>query len=378
MKADDAILIVTGSYPPQRCGVGDYSGNLAKSLKASGMNVCVYTTANGSGTFSNEEDVRVYRKAAGWGIFSVLSGFSSLLKVLRSERADCVNIQYPTLGYGYSLGPQLLVFLLAVFSRAEIVPTIHEFRHSGLLRKASVIPFLLFADKLIFTSEKEADAVINYFAPFFTNIKSRLSIIPVGSNIPPSPPGVKRRPGFMVFFGLFYPARQIEFVAEVYKEVLKNNDSAFLGVIGDTHPKYLDYYRDVRRKFDREFPKDKVEWYVGEKPDDIARVLASAAVAILPYPAGASFRRTTLMATMMAGVPVVSTRGVDTPSELRDDFNMLFAEDPISLAEKANLLISDPVLAKKISSNAADLVRVFSWENIASKYISFIRGTDGA
>lgn len=377
MNSKSGILIVTGSFPPLRCGVGDYAANLAGALAAAGTPVYVYTSAAGAAARPEIHGVEFLGNTAGWGLIPILSGFNKFKSALAADAVGWVNIQYPTIGYGYSLGPQLLATLLHFFSDVRVVSTLHEFRHARLLRKLSLLPFLLFSDKLVFTAQEEAEAVREKLPLLFRRISSRYAVIPVGSNIPVNDSlQAGRRPGFVVFFGLFYPGRKLELVAEIFKAISDAGTGAVFGIIGDIHPKHAQYYKEIRQLFERLLPEEKLEWHIGESPESVAKLLASASAAVLPYPDGASFRRTTLMAALMSGVPAISTKGTDTPPEFREGLNILFSGDKKEFAKKALAVLSDPVLAGKLSANAKELSRAFSWESIAARYISFIRGQD--
>jgi len=375
MYKKKGVLIVTGSCPPMRCGVGDYAYNLASALSGTGTPVYVYTSAEGMGAGYKKKGVEALGRAKGWGLLAVLSAFRGLKKDLVPKNIAWVNIQYPTIGYGYSLGPQLLCILLKLFSGAGVISTLHEFRSARLLRKISLIPFLLFSDKIIFTADEEVAAVREMMPPLYLRVRARYAVIPVGSNVPAglgAPAG--KRAGLVVFFGLFYPGRCLELVAEIFQTVAQENKNAVFGMIGDVHPKHSRYYEQMRAYFETLLPKDRLEWHIGESSENVARILACASAAVLPYPDGASFRRTTLMAAMMSGVPALSTKGPDTPAEFRDGENILFAYDRSEFAKKTLTVLSDPALAGRIAANARELSREFSWDKIAARYVSFIRG----
>jgi glycosyltransferase involved in cell wall biosynthesis len=296
--------------------------------------------------------------------------FFRFIRELKLNGVEWINIQYPSIGYGYRTGPQLLIFLLRFFSQFNVVSTLHEFRYARLLRKLSLIPFIIFSDKLVFTAQEEVEAVRSWLLVRLLGGAPETAVIPVGSNIPvvEYKPELKRK-SFVVFFGLFYPGRQLELVAEAYKKIAAVSEEVVFGIIGDVHPKQRDYYKALRANFDSAIPAGRLEWHIGESPDAIAAIMASASAALLPYPDGASFRRTTLMAAMMSGVPVVSTKGDDTPAELSEGNNILFGSDSAILADKVLRLLSDKTLAARISAGGRALSRDFSWERISASYM---------
>ena len=72
------MLIITGTYPPRKCGVGDYCQNPLSTQQAKDWNL--YTDNN-------------------WSI----STFFQKIKSIRNTNSKIINIQYPTVGYGKSL-----------------------------------------------------------------------------------------------------------------------------------------------------------------------------------------------------------------------------------------------------------------------------------
>lgn len=359
-----------------RCGVGDYCRNLAVALSSSGTEVGVYTSVGAAGEVS-ASNVRVFPIMPAWSIMRVLGSFGNLRRMCAEMRFDWVNIQYPAQGYSYSLGPQLLALFVRMFIQVRLLVTIHEFRHARFLRRLSIIPFLLAADRLIFTSEEEAAAVLRSLSWFSGFLKSKYSIVPVGSNVPVIPRrGIRDPFGYVVFFGLFYPGRQLELVSEVFASIARRNDKVKFRIIGDVHPKYVGYYQEMASMFGKAVPGDRLEWHIGRTPWEIGELLSSGTVAILPYPGGASFRRTTMIAAMLSGIPVVSTKGVDTPIQLKDPDNIFFASTVDQFADRALSILSSPEKYEMMSTQVVKVVEPLSWENISNLYLRALEQED--
>lgn len=107
--------LITGSYPPQVCGVGDYTKNLVEALKATGEAVVVFDRID-------------------WSI----SKLWRYLSDLRALDADLYLMQYPTEGYGYSVVPQLV--MLGLLGRRRVV-TLHEYFRKSLKGKMAIYAF---------------------------------------------------------------------------------------------------------------------------------------------------------------------------------------------------------------------------------------------
>ena len=86
---------MTGSFPPMKCGVGDYSYNLAKSLAACAeIQIGVLTSVFDSNE-SGWEGLEVFPIMKSWGLAETLR----VIKIIRYWLPDILHIQYPTQGY---------------------------------------------------------------------------------------------------------------------------------------------------------------------------------------------------------------------------------------------------------------------------------------
>ena len=116
------VAFVTGPCPPAECGVGDYTACLGKALQICGSETQVIT-------------------AGDWNLLGALA----VSRRLRQQKFDIVHIEYPTVGFGYKLGPQALSLL-----RSSVL-TIHEASQRRILRKLALYPFAIRPEHVIFT-----------------------------------------------------------------------------------------------------------------------------------------------------------------------------------------------------------------------------------
>jgi glycosyltransferase involved in cell wall biosynthesis len=122
MNSSLRILIVTGSFPPMRCGVGDYTSCLAEALgKHEDVRVAILTSEQACKP-TQDVSYDIFPVVKSWQI----SDFSRIEKVIRQWRPDIVHIQYPTQGYGGHILAYVLPVLLFA-QRIKIVQTWHEF-----------------------------------------------------------------------------------------------------------------------------------------------------------------------------------------------------------------------------------------------------------
>lgn len=116
------VLLVSGSYPPMSCGVGDYTGQLAKALGRRGdITVAVLTGIAAEGVTG--EGVELFPVVRTWGIVEA----PSIVGRIRRWRPDVVHIQYPT---HYYRKIQWVLPMLARIANGPVVQTWHEYYSS--------------------------------------------------------------------------------------------------------------------------------------------------------------------------------------------------------------------------------------------------------
>lgn len=96
-----AVVMVSGSWPPEACGVGDYTERLCRALEESGISV---------NRFHDPRLSQLYARGT--------------IDRVANVACDLVHIQYPTAGYGRSCIPAALPS--AVRDKPVIV-TLHEY-----------------------------------------------------------------------------------------------------------------------------------------------------------------------------------------------------------------------------------------------------------
>jgi glycosyltransferase involved in cell wall biosynthesis len=105
---------------------------------------------------------------------------------------------------------------------------------------------------------------------------------------------------------------------------------------------------------------------------EIAALLKASAVALQPFPDGVSTRRTSAMAALALGVPVVTTDGFLTDPVWRDGaVAMARAGQPLELARQCGALLDDPGLGRTLGERGARLYRErFSLERTLETVVS--------
>jgi len=117
------VLLITGSFPPMRCGVGDYTARLAEAIgRVHGTSVAVLTSqVAGMPTLPNSR-YEVFPVVSQWS----LRYFPRIARLVRRWQPDIVHMQFPTQGYRVGYLPLLLPSLLFPLN-LKVVQTWHEY-----------------------------------------------------------------------------------------------------------------------------------------------------------------------------------------------------------------------------------------------------------
>ncbi len=220
-----------------------------------------------------------------------------------------------------------------------------------------------------------------------------LITIPLGNNVEPQPPPNFNRSEWrakygctddtllLAYFGFLNNSKGGDVLIEALALLRGQGIEAQLlligGDVGDADPTNMAYARKIEVLI-AQHQLTKVVHRTGYV--ELAEVSASLLVAdtlVMPYREGVSFRRTTLIAALRHGCPVVST----TPAkpnlipEVIAGQNMLLAtpNSAKSLAQTIAPLANDVALRKRLSEGALSLGELFEWEKIAKDTAEFYR-----
>ena len=330
------IGLLTGSVPPEPCGVGDFTARLAAELGAQGVAAELV-----SGT--------------AWGVTAV----PGLRSRLRSLALDLLHIQYPTNGFGSGLAPHLLSLVGAPM---PVVVTLHEHSQARWRRRLSSLTFALRSRALIFTTDGERAGFVRT-VPW---IAPRSVIIPISSNIPAGAPEPGPEPT-VVYFGQIRPNKGLDdFLAAA-----RLAEQARLGwrfvIIGAVLPRFRAHAEALRAAA----ADLAVEWILGGTAEAVGERLRRAHAAYLPFPDGASLRRGSMLAALANGLPVLTTRGGQTPADLAQ--TVRFVTDPPDLVAALAGPLADEAERARMAAASLAYAQAFAWPRIARRHAGLYR-----
>lgn len=371
------IALVCGSYPPIKCGVGDFTVRLAKTLADIENHVEVITSAS-VGDVGGQGIARVRARIPHWD----LANTSQVLNELRAANPDVVNMQYPTQEYGRQPVVNLIPALIRAQSHIPVVTTVHEFSTYHRLGRWRVGLSVFTSNAVIIPDRVNLNQMIRAFPRF----QPKMFHVPLGANIEPRLDGGdprRRRAQYgaddssivLVYFGFVSPSKGIEILLEAFRclEDKHPEGDIHLVMIANreaAEPRYMEYHRSIERSLQALGGEQRMHWtgYLTEM--EVSAYLASADIAVLPFLDGASLRRTTLISALAHGLPVISTQGNAIADERLNDehgVTLVRAGDAGALAEAIWSLSQDSGRRKFLAARAREFASGFSWPRIAAQ-----------
>lgn len=350
-----------------KCGVGDYTNILARYLKKTGLNIKILTSDNDNVI----EDGISIRLIKDWNFKCIID----IIKYCKENKVNILHIQYPTQGYGFKIGINILPLYLKFYNlfmskKVKVITTLHEFSQSHILRKISMIPLIMFSDKIITTNKEEKDVIMKWL-PFIKETK--IEIINIGSNIMPhkETEDIKNSNHIITYFGFIRPDKGLDnliraiMLTKVYKE-----DDFKLNILAELNYNNK-YHREILKLIDNiSFDKNKIN-ITGYLPDyDISKYLYNTNLSVLPFKDGLTYRRGSFIASIVHNLPVISTYTNLTSKDLLDFLNEYLVEpnNEQELAKAIDRFFYDISYRNKLIEKVKKMKDLFDWNKIALKH----------
>lgn len=283
------MIIITGTYPPARCGVGDYVQNMLN-------------------TTIGKKWKLFYRTS--WKLNQLIACICDLKK----ETDDVINLQYPTVGYGASIVPHLLAIYAVVCLHKRLYITLHEYSQLGWKGKLAISILFPFAHDIIFTTSFEMDCAKRY-NPWLR----KGHVIKIRSNIPADKPSrsINERKYDVGYFGYIRPQKGIEQFISVADFLQKEGKQVY--VMGQTQPEFGWYNEPILK----DLANKNIHYYGDQTTEDVARILSNTKIVYLPFPDGLSERRGSFLAAVINGAAVISQAGKYTSQDQKNNFTLI-------------------------------------------------------
>lgn len=371
------VLMISGSYPNMKCGVGDYTKVLANFINKTGIGIKVLTTKNEKVVSDGICEPAILN----WNLQCI----KEIYNYVNKNNINIIHIQYPTKGYGYKIGINLLPLYIKmkdmVFQkRIRIITTLHEFSQSHILRKISIIPLVLFSDKIILTNDEEKKIILKLFLFL---MKDKFEVINIGSNILPDKSSENNENKLYTnnhtisYFGFIRPDKGLETLlrAIVLTKVYTEDDFK-LNILAelDDSDEYHCKIRNLLKQLNINKNKIKITGYLTES--QVSEYLKASNLCVLPYRDGLTYRRGSFIASVVHNVPVLSTYTKLTSPDLLEIFRdyLVKPNDVVGLSRNIDKFFYDMEYRNKLIAKTNQIKNLFDWEKIADKHKSLYYG----
>jgi len=369
-------MFITGKYPPEKCGVGDYTHRLAEKLIECGHEVVILTSApkeKPQTIAEGQGDAEVVRRINKWDF----KGLPSVLNSVLEKEVDLVNIQFNISAFDWHPMVTLLPYLIKRhMKKVKIVVTLHELAapttafRLGPLRRIWLLPLLFWSDAVIATNEGDASMLSR--VPF---LKGKLRYIWLAPNIDVDQDldrqairkqlCVAEDEILVARFGFVHNIR-ISFIPQLLQAIKRLRDKGYrvaLLLVGEVNPKDAAIVRSLAKS-------QGITEHVlltGYCPNRmVSQYLGSADIAVQLYPDDVSGSRGALLAAMSHGLPVIGLQKGHAHSIYINYKNILFISKckPKQIMQGIEKLILDKALRDTLRENAAHLAKKFNWETV--------------
>jgi glycosyltransferase involved in cell wall biosynthesis len=333
------VFMIT-SYPPEKCGVADYSQNLVESLSC---DVKVFTDTPKKKVQRSLLQIIEEIKTLPKSISCVFKTIWSIHK----EKPDVVHIQYEPGLYNIFYIPKLLFALK--FMKPKTIITLHGIDYFPLNIFHTIFLYQ-FPDEIITHTKYHSDKILTI---------SKKSVIPMGI---PTNKGKFTANDTALFFGFMSPHKGLEYLVQAF-----NGSKYKLKVVGSINPAHHEEV-EYRNKI-QEMKQDNVKFishYLSRS--DLNREITNSSVVIFPYTKTYSAGQSqALIDAISFGKPVVITDLPTLKENLVHGKNAMIvkSEDAQSLRDGVERLLGDKKLLRTMHNNNMALAKRLSWKNIA-------------
>jgi len=379
------IGLITGEYPPQQGGVGDFTRELARALIAAGHEAQVITGNRRQAARSgkHEDGIAVQRAISSWG----MRCWGQLADIARHEHFDVLNIQYEPAAYAMQVGVN---FLPSSWVRRQIkvpmVSTFHDllvpylFPKAGPLRWKVVEYPARHSDAVIVTNGEDHTRLSNLQSP-----TSNLHVIPIGSNIDPALAagfdqaaerarwGIRPDEYLLGYFGFLNLSKGGSDLMQAFKVLSDRGLPVKLLLIGGrtgaSDPTNAEYALHVERLIALLGMQKCVIATGYLEPGEVSRALLACDVIALPYVDGASLRRGSLLAAIAHGKAIVTTEPRYPIEGLIHEDSVLYVplSDPQALAVALQHVLKDDALRARLQHKVSEAAKLYTWDRIAAQ-----------
>lgn len=386
------VGLVCGQFDPARDGVADYTRQLARQLRLTGVEALICTAHS----YAQAPDDDVVGVTDLWNLRGVLRAARNIARL----RLDVVHVQFAPSAFGFSRAVGLLPRLVP--AGTPVLATLHEYGVrtadgvGGRLRSAvwsaaerrgradrEALVLTLEASRLLVTAPEHAQVL----STRFPNCGPKVMYVPIAPNIPvarcdreDTPAAVRKALGLppdaflVVFFGFLHPEKGLERLIEAVANVRRVLPGLRLVLAGggESHSVPGGAAAEVRRGLEDAARRHGVEHdviFTGYlREEDVSRLLQAVDAAVFPFNAGVTAKSGSLLAALAHGVPTIATSPPGTVTGATEVEGVLRVppRDTAALTQALRLVLCDGALAGRLAAAGRASAAGRTWPAIAA------------
>lgn len=364
------VCMITGTFPPIKCGVGDYSNILCNYLsQVEEVNLSIITTEG----INKNNKYKVYDVVKNWDN----SELKKIINKINDINPDIVHIQYPTLAYKKNIMINMLPYFL--HKKYKIITTIHEYSDNSTLGKLRIWPNIFFSDAIIVVDKHYISDIKK--VKFLR--KRDFYYVNIGSNIPKSNIDKKERDAtrnkilknncnrILGYFGFINRTKGIESILYAINNLKEQNKlkTIFL-IIGEL--KQDDEYHNSIINLINKFHLNDYIYITGYlKSQDVGKYINASDFMVLPFVNGLSSKNGSFLASIQEGKHIVTT--MRNGKKIFNDLNVEYLNTYNDTGTLKNIIELNQ--KKGVKNYNGDSSSEFSWKNIVKKHVEIYRTT---
>ncbi|HBB02028.1 MAG: hypothetical protein A2W86_12875 [Bacteroidetes bacterium GWD2_45_23] len=364
-------IAIIGNYPPRQCGIATFTKDLNDGFKDIGVSTAVVAMNDGLIRYDYPEEV-VFEIEQ-----NVIPSYIHAAQFLNTNDFDAVILQHEFGIFGGDDGMYIIQLLMRL--RMPVLTTFHTVIDNPTKNQRRVVTEIArFSRKLVSISQKGIELLCDvYGLPDEQCVHIHHGVHQIA---PINVSGLRKKLGvenkkILLTFGLLSRNKSIEVVINALPEVVKKHPDTVYVVLGATHPHVMKQEgEDYRLSLIRLINKLKLEKNVifinrFVSNEELFSFLALCDIYVIPYLGEKQISSGTLIYTMGAAKPIISTPFWYAREMLADNRGLLFDfMNSSQLGDLINELLDDEEKCSAISQNAFDLARTCYWPLISRQY----------
>lgn len=368
-------IAIIGNYPPRQCGIATFTKDLKDGFKKIGILTAVVAMNDGLNRYDYPDDV-VFEIEQ-----NVIPSYIHAAQFLNTNAFDAVILQHEFGIFGGDDGMYIIQLLLRL--RIPVVTTFHTVIDNPTKNQRKVVTEIArYSRKLVSISQKGIELLCDVYGlpkDQCTHIHHGVhQIAPINIS------GLRKKLGVenkkvLLTFGLLSRNKSIEVVINALSEVVKKHPDTVYIVLGATHPHVMkqegeDYRLSLIRLVNK-MGLEKNVIFINRfvSNEELFSFLALCDIYVIPYLGEKQISSGTLIYTMGAAKPIISTPFWYAREMLAGNRGLLFDfMNSSQLGDLISDLLDDEVKCRIISQNAFDLARTCFWPLISRQYAELV------